>query len=135
MILAFRLPAKRDYPNGTRTPHTIGQRKRDKMIRTGKQYREGLRDDRDVWMVGVRVREFTVYPALKPIVDAKARMYDIAHDPANAATLASRKMARSSRPCCGRQLSRRIGTRSGGRSTPISTTYAASLPVSEMKLS
>ena len=47
------------------------------MIRTGAQYREGLRDGREVWVDGQRVADVTVHPALKPIIDIRARMYDM----------------------------------------------------------
>lgn len=52
------------------------------MIRTGEQYRAGLRDGREVWIDGERVADVTTHPAFKPIIDAKARMYDMAHEPA-----------------------------------------------------
>lgn len=52
------------------------------MIRTGEQYREGLRDGREVWIDGERVRDITTHPALKPIIDVKARMYDMQHEAA-----------------------------------------------------
>ena len=54
------------------------------MIRTGEQYREGLRDGREIWIDGERVADVTAHPAFKPIVDIRARMYDMAHDPAHA---------------------------------------------------
>src|SRR5438270_5445447 len=54
------------------------------MIRTGDEYRAGLRDGREVWIDGERVADVTAHPAFKPIVDAKARMYDLAHDAAAA---------------------------------------------------
>jgi 4-hydroxyphenylacetate 3-monooxygenase len=57
------------------------------MIRTGDQYRDGLRDGREVWIDGERVADVTAHPAFKPIVDAKARMYDLAHEPPAAATM------------------------------------------------
>ncbi|MGE0240361.1 MAG: 4-hydroxyphenylacetate 3-hydroxylase family protein [Parvibaculaceae bacterium] len=57
------------------------------MIRTGEQYREGLRDGRDVWIDGERVKDVTRHPALKPIIDIRARMYDMQHDNEHAATL------------------------------------------------
>jgi 4-hydroxyphenylacetate 3-monooxygenase len=57
------------------------------MIRTGEQYRAGLRDGREIWMDGERVADVTTHPALKPIVDAKARMCDLAHDAAAAPTM------------------------------------------------
>jgi 4-hydroxyphenylacetate 3-monooxygenase len=57
------------------------------MIRTGEAYRAGLRDGREIWIDGERVADVTTHPALKPIVDAKARMYDLGHDAAAAATM------------------------------------------------
>lgn len=53
------------------------------MIRTGEQYRDGLRDGREVWIDGERVADVTRHPALRPIIDVKARMYDMAHEPAH----------------------------------------------------
>jgi 4-hydroxyphenylacetate 3-monooxygenase len=50
------------------------------MIRTGVEYRAGLRDGREIWIEGERVADVTVHPAFKPVVDCKARMYDIAHE-------------------------------------------------------
>ena len=57
------------------------------MIRTGEQYRNGLRDGREVWIDGERVKDVTTHPAFKPIVDIRARMYDMQHEDAYAATL------------------------------------------------
>ena len=57
------------------------------MIRTGEQYREGLRDGREVWIDGERVKDVTQHPSLKPIIDIRARMYDMQHDNEHAATL------------------------------------------------
>jgi 4-hydroxyphenylacetate 3-monooxygenase len=57
------------------------------MIRTGEQYRAGLRDDREVWIDGERVADVTTHPALKPIVDIRARIYDMQHDGAYASAL------------------------------------------------
>src|SRR5580698_4229991 len=57
------------------------------MLRTGDGYRDGLRDGREVWIDGERVTDVTVHPAFKPIVDAKARMYDLGHDVAAAQTM------------------------------------------------
>lgn len=47
------------------------------MIRNGEQYKEGLRDGREVWIDGERVKDVTTHPALKPIVDARARIHDM----------------------------------------------------------
>jgi len=52
------------------------------MIRTGEEYRESLRDGREVWIDGERVADVTTHPAFKPIVDARARIHDLAHEPA-----------------------------------------------------
>jgi 4-hydroxyphenylacetate 3-monooxygenase len=49
------------------------------MIRTGEQYRESIRDGREVWIDGQRVTDVPTHPAFKPIVDARARIYDLAH--------------------------------------------------------
>ncbi len=50
------------------------------MIRTGRQYRNSLRDGRHVYVNGERVRDVTTHPAFKPIVDIRARIYDMAHE-------------------------------------------------------
>ena len=57
------------------------------MIRTGDEYRAGLRDGREVWIDGERVADVTAHPAFRPIIEAKARMYDLAHEPGAAATM------------------------------------------------
>ena len=57
------------------------------MIRTGEEYRAGLRDGREIWIDGERVADVTEHPAFRPIVAAKARMYDMAHETASAALM------------------------------------------------
>lgn len=52
------------------------------MIRTGEQYKDGIRDGREIWIDGERVNDVTTHPAFKPIVDIRARMYDLAHEDA-----------------------------------------------------
>ncbi|SOE96124.1 4-hydroxyphenylacetate 3-monooxygenase [Burkholderia sp. D7] len=52
------------------------------MIRTGEQYRESIRDGRQVWINGERVNDVTTHPMFKPIVDIRARIYDMAHEKA-----------------------------------------------------
>lgn len=54
------------------------------MIRTGDEYRESIRDGREVWIDGERVPDVTVHPAFKPLVDIRARIYDLAHEEATA---------------------------------------------------
>ncbi len=51
------------------------------MIRTGDEYRESIRDGREIWIDGERVEDVTTHPAFKPIVDVRARIYDMAHEP------------------------------------------------------
>lgn len=50
------------------------------MLRTGRDYRESIRDGREVWIDGERVKDVTTHPAFRPIVDVRARMYDMAHE-------------------------------------------------------
>ena len=50
------------------------------MIRTGDEYRQGLQDGREIWIDGERVKDVTRHVAFKPIVDVRARMYDMAHE-------------------------------------------------------
>jgi 4-hydroxyphenylacetate 3-monooxygenase len=57
------------------------------MIRTGAQYRDGLRDGREVWIDGERVADVTAHPALRPIIDIRARIYDMQHEAAFAPLL------------------------------------------------
>ncbi|NKB64734.1 MAG: 4-hydroxyphenylacetate 3-hydroxylase [Gammaproteobacteria bacterium] len=51
------------------------------MIRTGAQYLESLKDGREVYMDGKRVEDVTTHPGFRSIVDIRARIYDMAHDP------------------------------------------------------
>src|SRR5258706_11165611 len=50
------------------------------MIRTGAQYRDSIRDGREVYIGGERVREVTTHPMFKPLVDIRARIYDMQHE-------------------------------------------------------
>lgn len=50
------------------------------MIRNGDEYRDSLRDGREVWLGGEKVKDVATHPAFKPIVDARARIYDMAHE-------------------------------------------------------
>jgi 4-hydroxyphenylacetate 3-monooxygenase len=52
------------------------------MIRTGAEYRDSIRDGRRVWIDGERVDDVPSHPAFKPIVDVRARIYDLAHEDA-----------------------------------------------------
>jgi len=54
------------------------------MIRTGNEYRESIRDGRVVFMNGEKVSDVTTHPMFKPLVDIRARIYDMQHDAATA---------------------------------------------------
>src|SRR6267154_2346845 len=49
------------------------------MIRTGAQYRESIRDGREVYIAGERVKDVTTHPMFKPLVDIRAQIYDMQH--------------------------------------------------------
>jgi 4-hydroxyphenylacetate 3-monooxygenase len=44
------------------------------MIRTGQQYRDSIRDGRQVWINGERVKDVSVHLMFRPLVDMRARM-------------------------------------------------------------
>ncbi|KMY42705.1 4-hydroxyphenylacetate 3-hydroxylase family protein [Peribacillus loiseleuriae] len=50
-------------------------------LMTGNQYRESLNDGREVYVDGERVTNIAEHPTFKPIIDVKARMYDLAYEP------------------------------------------------------
>ena len=54
------------------------------MIRTGDEYRESIRDGRVVFMNGEKVPDVTTHPMFKPLVDIRARIYDMQHEAATA---------------------------------------------------
>ena len=49
---------------------------------TGAEYLESLRDGRDIWIYGERVKDVTTHPAFRNTVRMIARLYDALHDPA-----------------------------------------------------
>jgi len=51
------------------------------MIRTGMNIARGCATA-EIWIDGERVHDVTAHPAFKPVVDLKARMYDMAQEPA-----------------------------------------------------
>lgn len=54
---------------------------------TGAEYLESLRDDREIWIYGERVRDVTAHPAFRNTARMIARMYDALHDPERQAVL------------------------------------------------
>src|SRR3989442_2698814 len=54
---------------------------------TGSEYLESIRDDREVWIYGKRVKDVTEHPAFRNSARSVARLYDALHDPAQRAVL------------------------------------------------
>src|SRR6202034_4950028 len=54
---------------------------------TGEEYLESLRDGREVWIYGERVRDVTAHPAFRNSARSVARLYDALHDPDQQATM------------------------------------------------
>jgi len=54
---------------------------------TGKEYLESLRDDREVYVYGERVKDVTTHPAFRNSARTIAKLYDALHDPAQQAAL------------------------------------------------
>jgi 4-hydroxyphenylacetate 3-monooxygenase len=57
------------------------------VLRTGKDYIESLRDGREVWIDGERVQDVATHPAFAPVVNVRARIYDLGHEAATAGLL------------------------------------------------
>ena len=54
---------------------------------TGSEYLESLRDGREVWIYGERVKDVTAHPAFRNTARMIARLYDALHDPEKAPTI------------------------------------------------
>ena len=50
-------------------------------VRTGREFLEGLRDGREVWLEGERVEDVTTHPKLRRMAETLASLYDLQHDP------------------------------------------------------
>jgi 4-hydroxyphenylacetate 3-monooxygenase len=48
---------------------------------TGAEYLESIRDGREIWIYGERVKDVTAHPAFRNTVRMIARLYDALHDP------------------------------------------------------
>jgi len=51
--------------------------------RTGQQYLEGLRDQRELWLNGERVKDVTTHPLLAPMAREVARLFDLQYERAD----------------------------------------------------
>ena len=47
----------------------------------GAEYLDSLKDDREIWIYGERVKDVTTHPAFRNTVRMVARLYDALHDP------------------------------------------------------
>src|SRR2546425_11168535 len=47
---------------------------------TGEEYLESIRDGREIWIYGERVKDVTTHPAFRNTVRMIARLYDALHD-------------------------------------------------------
>ncbi len=54
---------------------------------TGEEYLESLRDGREIWIYGERVKDITTHPAFRNATRMVARLYDALHDPEKQAAL------------------------------------------------
>jgi 4-hydroxyphenylacetate 3-monooxygenase len=61
------------------------------MIRTGQQYLDSIRDGREVFINGERVVDLAAHPMFKPLIDIRARIYDMQHASATQGLLAYRE--------------------------------------------
>jgi aromatic ring hydroxylase len=60
-------------------------------IRTGKEYRQSLRDGRTIYVNGERVKDVTTYPPFQGIIQTLAPLYDLQHDHKELLTYSSGK--------------------------------------------
>src|SRR5436309_10465943 len=54
---------------------------------TGEEYLESLRDGREIWLYGERVKDVTTHPGFRNSARMVARLYDALHDPQYRAVL------------------------------------------------
>jgi 4-hydroxyphenylacetate 3-monooxygenase len=54
---------------------------------TGDEYLESLRDGREIWIYGERVKDVTTHPAFRNSARSMARLYDALHDESNRGVL------------------------------------------------
>jgi 4-hydroxyphenylacetate 3-monooxygenase len=82
-ILDPSVPASDPAPSAASGP-TMDDRTapaNPKMPMTGDEYINSLKDDREVWIYGERVKDVTTHPAFRNSVRMAARLYDAMHKP------------------------------------------------------
>ncbi|WP_028813842.1 4-hydroxyphenylacetate 3-hydroxylase family protein [Streptomyces flavidovirens] len=65
------------------------------MTRSGQDYLESLRDGREVWLDGERVKDVTRHPAFRNTARSIARLFDLAHDSEHTSVLTSQGVHRA----------------------------------------
>src|SRR5262249_20482716 len=83
---------RKDIPMTTLTSDhqtilSLSQTPSPAMPLTGAEYLDSLRDDREIWIYGERVKDVTTHPAFRNSARSVARLYDALHDPAHRAVL------------------------------------------------
>ena len=61
------------------------------MIRSGREYLESIRDGREVYINGERVKDLAAHPMFKPLIEIRARIYDMQHEQQTQEILAYRE--------------------------------------------
>ena len=74
------------------------------MLRTGDEYRNSIRDGRQVWVDGEKVEDVPNHPVFKPIVDIRARIYDMAHESEFSKKLTYEDNSSGEKNCIGSKL-------------------------------
>src|ERR1700674_3535086 len=76
-----RLPGPRRGRRGTTMSRDTSNVPRTRPL-TGAAYLESIRDGREIWIYGERVKDVTTHPAFRNTARMIARFYDALHDPA-----------------------------------------------------
>ena len=82
---------------------------------TGAEYLESLRDGREIWIYGERVKDVTTHPAFRNTARMIARLYDALHDPARSDVLTTADRHRQRRLHPPRSTRRRATSRTRRR--------------------
>ena len=76
------------------------------MRRTDENDKASQRENRRVWINGERVDDVTAHPAIAPIVNVRARIYDMAHEGPYRDLMSYRSNGTNEASCIGHKLSR-----------------------------
>ena len=79
-VLAESWPPSRPVPSALTGAHRPHETEELTVLRTGKDYIESLRDGREVWIDGEQVQDVPTHPAFAPVVNVRARIYDLARE-------------------------------------------------------